>query len=313
MYSSIGIVQAADGRLEALRTEESTVSDQPARRGTIRIVTDTTANLPPGYAEAHHIEMVPQVIIFGQESFLEAYEISSGEFVRRLKTSAHLPKTAAPPPGKFVEAYRRQLAEAETIISIHPTADARGTVRSAQTAKEESFADADIRIIDTRTIGGAMGAMVMAATEWAEAGVAADEIVRRVQAMIPRSRTYFVIRTLEFLQKGGRIGGASALVGSILQIKPILEIRGGRVEVLEKVRVQNRAMNRLLELVSEQCPRTAEARPCVMHIEALEEGRRVAAELQSMLGLSDIPLYELGAAITTHAGPGVIGISFLVE
>ena len=288
------------------------MSDQPGRRERIRIVTDTTVNLPPGYAEAHHIEVVPQVIIFGEESFLEAYEISSAEFVRRLKTSSQLPKTAAPPPGEFVEAYRRQLAEADTIISIQPTTDASGTVRSAQTAKEESFPEADIRIIDTRTIGGGMGAMVMAATEWVEAGLGADEIVRRIQDMIPRSRTYFVIRTLEFLQRGGRIGGAAALMGSLLQIKPILEIRNGRVEVLEKVRAQNRAMSRMLELVAEQCPRSPEARLNVMQIDALEEGQRVVAELREALGIADIPLYELGAAITTHGGPGVVGVSFLV-
>ncbi len=289
------------------------MSDQTGQKVPVRIITDTTVNLPPGYAEAHHIEVVPQVIIFGQESLLEAYEITTAEFVQRLKTSPHLPKTAAPPPGEFVAAYGRQLAQAETIISIHPTTEASGTVRSAQTAKEESFPDADIRIIDTRTLGGGMGAMVMAATEWAEAGVDADEIVRRVQAMIPRSRTYFVIRTLEYLQKGGRIGGASALLGGILQIKPILEIRNGRVDVLEKVRVQNRAVGRMLELVAEQCPRTPEARVNVMQIDALEEGQRLVDELRSTLGLSDIPLYELGAAITTHGGPGVVGISFLVE
>lgn len=289
------------------------MSDQSGRKVPVRIVTDTTVNLPAGYAEAHHIEVVPQVIIFGEESLLESYEISSAEFVRRLKTSAQLPKTAAPPPGELVAAYRRQLAEAETILSIHPTSEASGTVRSAQTAKEQSFPEADIRIIDTRTVGGGMGAMVMAATEWAEVGLSADEIVRRVADMIPRSRTYFVVRTLEFLQKGGRIGGATALLGSILQIKPILELRSGRVEALEKVRVQSRAMARMLELVAEQCPRSPEARVCVMQVDVPEEGQRVVAELQSMLGLSDIPLYELGAAITTHAGPGVIGVSFLVD
>jgi fatty acid-binding protein DegV len=101
-------------------------------------------------------------------------------------------------------------------------------------------------------------------------------------------------------------------MGSLLQIKPILEIRNGRVEVLEKVRAQNRAMGRMLELVAEQCPRAPEARVNVMQIDALEEGQRVVAELREVLGIADIPLYELGAAITTHGGPGVVGVSFLV-
>src|SRR5512136_348099 len=118
----------------------------------VRIVTDTTAVLPFDYLTAHHVENVPQIILFGEESFQEDYELTYADFVRRLRASDKLPKTAAPPPGLLVEAYRRQLAEADTVLSIHPSTDVSGTVRSAMTAKEE-FPNADIRILDTRTIG----------------------------------------------------------------------------------------------------------------------------------------------------------------
>jgi len=289
------------------------VSEQPKRKAAVRIVTDTTAVLPPEYIAAHALEVVPQVIIFGEESFLENVELSTEEFIRRLKSSAQLPKTAAPPPGEFVKAYARQLAAADAVVSIHPTSDASGTVRSAEIAREQSFRDADIRIIDTRTIAGCLGAMVMAAVEWAEAGLGADEIVRRVRAMIPRSRSYFLVSTLEYLQRGGRIGGAAALLGSVLQIKPILEIRGGRVEPLEKVRVQSRARERLLELVVQQCPRSPQAYPCVMHSDSLAEAESLAADLGAALGLGPLPVYEVGAAITTHGGPGILGVGFFVE
>lgn len=288
------------------------MGNQSVQRNRVRIVTDTTASLPAGYAQAHALEVVPQVIIFGAESYLEDYELTSQEFIRRLKSSSVLPKTAAPPPGTIIEAYRRLLAQADTIVSIHPSADVSGTIRSAQTAMEE-FPGADIRILDMRTLGGNLGAMVMSAVEWAESGAGADEIVERLQAMIPRSRTYFVLRTLEYLQKGGRIGGAAALMGSLLQIKPILEIRGGRVEVLEKVRVQNRAVERLVDLVVQECPRSREARLCVMHADAPEDAQRVVAALATALGLDDIPLYHLGAAITTHGGPGTLGVGFFVD
>ena len=286
------------------------MGDRPQHRRRVSIVTDTTASLPPGYAAAHEVEVVPQVIIFGAESYLEDYEISSDEFIRRLKTSPQLPRTAAPPPGKFVEAYRRQLDRAETVISIHPSADVSGTVRSAFAAKEEAFPDADIRIFDTRTVGGNLGSMVMDAVRWAESGVGADEILRRLQAIVPHHRTYFLIRTLEYLQRGGRIGGAAALVGSVLQIKPILEIRDGHVEVLEKVRAQHRAEERLIELVVQQCPRSPAAHLCVMQADALADAERVVANLKTVLGLADIPLYNLGAAITTHGGPGILGVGF---
>jgi DegV family protein with EDD domain len=278
--------------------------------GKIRIVTDTTAVLSPEYLAAHHVENVPQIILFGEESFQEDYELSYAEFVRRLRASPQLPKTAAPPPGLLVEAYRRQLAEAQTVISIHPSTDVSGTVRSAMTAKDEAFPDADIRILDTRTVGSNLATMVMLAVEWSESGVTADEIMRRLQAMIPCSRIYFLVATLEYLQKGGRIGGAAALVGSVLQIKPILQLKDGRVEPLEKIRTHNHALERLKELVIAQCPRSPDAHMSVMNADELEAAQRLAGELQSTFGFDHVPIYNVGASITTHGGPGILAVGF---
>jgi len=280
--------------------------------GKIRIVTDTTAVLPQEYTVAHHVEVVPQIILFGQESFQEDYELSYSEFIRRLRSAPELPKTAAPEPRLLIEAFRRQLAEAETVIAIHPSTDVSGTVRSAITAKEEAFPEADIRVIDSRTVGSNLASMVIDAVEWAESGVSADEIMNRLQAMIPRSRIYFLVATLEYLRKGGRIGGASALVGSVLQIKPILQLKDGRVEPLEKVRTHRHALERLKELVIEQCPRTPSAHLSVMNADELEAARRLAEELKSKLGFERVPIYNVGASITTHGGPGILAASFFV-
>ncbi len=276
----------------------------------IRIVTDTTATLPPGFAAAHQIVVVPQIVLFGQDSFFEDVSMTYAEFIRRLKISPQLPKTAAPLVGDLLDAYRRQLASAQTILSIHPSSDVSGTVRSALTAKQEEFINADIRILDTRQVGGNLASMVIAATEWAESGVSADEIMRRLQAMVPRGRTYFVIATLEYLQKGGRIGGASALIGSALQIKPILELQNGKVEVLEKIRTHRHALTRLKELVVEQCLRSPDARVCVMHADDRPVAQQLQRDLQTALGLQAIPIYTIGASITTHAGPGTVGVGF---
>ncbi len=283
-----------------------------ATQSNIRIVTDTPATLPEGYAPAHQIEVAPQIILFGQESFREEVDLSYAEFIRRLKAASQLPKTAAPQVSDMIEAYRRQLAAARTVISIHPSSEVSGTVRSAQTTKAEAFPDADIRIIDTRTVAGNLASLVIAATEWAESGVSADEIVNRLNALIPRGRTYFLVATLEYLQKGGRIGGASALIGSALQIKPILEIKEGRVEPLEKVRTYHHALERLKQLVIEQCPRSPEARLSVMHADDLVAAQRLAADLKAATGFRDVPIYSLGAAITTHGGPGALAAGFFV-
>jgi DegV family protein with EDD domain len=296
------------------------VSAQGDRRKTIvgsvpvaiRIVTDTTACLPREFIAAHPVEVVPQVIRFGQESFLEDVEISYPEFVRRLKSSAELPSTAAPLVGDFLKAYQRQLASASTLLSIHPSEEVSGTVRSALTARAHSFPDSDIRILDTRTVGANLASMVMDAVGWAEGEVAADEIMRRLQAMIPRGRIYFLVATLKYLQKGGRIGGASALIGSALQIKPILQLEDGKVGVLEKVRTHHKALERLMELVAAECPRSPEAHLSVMHADALEMAQGFAARLMSSLGFEGVPIYSVGSAITTHAGPGTLAVGFFV-
>jgi DegV family protein with EDD domain len=276
----------------------------------IRIVTDTTAALPPEYARAHQIEVVPQIINFGAASFLEGVTLEYGEFIRRLKSSPQLPKTAAPQPGDLIDAYRRQLAHAQTIISIHPSSEVSGTVRSAQTAKNDAFPNADIRILDSRLVAGNLASMVIAATEWAEQGVGADEIIARLQVMIPRGRIYFLVATLEYLQRGGRIGGAAALIGTALQIKPILEMRNGRVEVLEKVRTYHHALARLKELVIEQCPRSPDAHLCVMHSDDLTGAQQLVADFQAALNARAIPIYHSSASITTHVGPGALAVGF---
>ena len=206
-------------------------------------------------------------------------------------------------------AYRRQLAEADTILSIHPSTDISGTVRSAETAKED-FPGADIRILDSRTVGGNLATCVQLAVAWAESGVSADDIMARLQALIPRGRIYFLVATLEYLQRGGRIGGATALIGSVLQIKPLLELREGRIEALEKVRTHHLALARLSELVRERCPRSPEAHLCVMHADDEREAQNLARGLQTSLGAEAIPIYHLGAAITTHAGPGALAVGF---
>ncbi len=283
-----------------------------ANSSRVRIVTDTLATLPADYIAAHPVEVVPQVINFGEESFLEETNLTYAEFLRRLKNSAQLPTTAAPPPGEFVSAYRKQLASARTVLSIHPSTEVSGTVRSATTAKETEFADADIRIIDTRTIGANLAVLVMQAVEWAEGGVDADEIVRRLNTMIPCGRVYFLVPTLEYLRKGGRIGGAAALIGSALQIKPLLQIKDGQVQVLEKVRTHNQAFERLKQLVVEQCPRSPTAHISVMHADDLVNAQRLVSDLKAALGITEIPLYGVGAVISTHSGPSTVGVGFFV-
>lgn len=275
----------------------------------IRLVTDTTAVLSRDYCQQHDVVLIPQIIRFGEESYLEGIEMDEPEFLRRLVASPTLPATAAPSPGLFDDTFKRAAEAGDTIIAIHPSKDVSGTVASAFTAKS-MYPNADIRIVDTRTVGGNLAEMVKLAAEWRDAQLPADEIVDRLQALLPRLRTYFVVATLEYLHKNGRIGGASRLIGSVLQIKPILQLADGRVEAFDKVRTHHKALERLKELVMAECPRSPESHLNVMHADALGEAQRLRDDLCRVLGVYDIPLYSVGPAITTHAGPGTLAVGF---
>ena len=275
----------------------------------VKIITDTLACLSEEYARQHEIPIIPQVIYFGNESYLEGVTMDIATFMRRLVSSPVLPKTAAPPPELFCEAFERFVPSAEPILCIHPSAEVSGTVRSALTAAEE-FPGADIRVIDTRLIASPLGTVVRLAVKWAEEGMSADEIQKRVLEMSQRCHIYFLVATLEYLQKGGRIGGAQALLGSLLQIKPILAFRDGRVEPYEKERTHKRALARLKELALTQIPRDREGYLTVLHAGVPEEGAALARELRAALSLAEVPLYHVPPAIITHGGPGILGVAF---
>lgn len=278
----------------------------------IKIVTDTTAVLAPDYCAQHDITLVPQIIRFGEDTYREGLDLSEADFLQRLKTAPGLPATAAPPPGLFDEAYREAAEHGQTILSIHPSSDVSGTVASAHAARE-LYANADIRVLDMRTVAGNLGEAVKQAVDWRAAGLSADEIEARLRALIPRSRTYFLVATLEYLRRNGRIGGAAKLVGSMLQIKPILQLSDGHVEPLDKVRTHQKAKERLKELILAECPRDPAACLCVMHADAAAEAQELRAALSAALQIADIPIYSLGAAITTHAGPGTLGVGFFAK
>jgi DegV family protein with EDD domain len=275
----------------------------------VHIITDTTSCLPKAFSIQHQVPVIPQVISFGEESFLEEVDIDIPTFLEKLRHSPILPKTAAPPPELFIKEFRRLVPSGKPILCIHPSADVSGNVRSAQTAALE-FPNADIRIIDTRLVASPLGTLVQLAAVWAEQGQSADIIERQVRTMALRCRIYFLVSTLEYLVKGGRIGGAQALIGSLLQIKPILTFRDGKVDQFEKERTMKNAIARLRELVRTQIGQKSEGYLSVMHGGVPQQGKDLADALKAELDLPDIPIYDMPPAIVTHGGPGILGVGF---
>jgi DegV family protein with EDD domain len=278
----------------------------------VKIITDTTSGLPAQTAQRYNIPVIPQVIIFGTDSYLEGIEIDKTTFLKRLTSERELPKTAAPPPDLFAKEFERLVPEGEPILCIHPSAEVSGTVRAATVAARD-FPEADIRVIDTRFIASPLATMVTLAAEWAEAGDDADSIEARLHELIPRGRLYFLVATLEYLAKGGRIGGAAALLGSVLRVKPILTFQDGQVNQFERERTQKRAVARLKELVLGQIPGDGSGHLSVMHGGVPDQGQVLAEDLGAQLGLSQIPILDIPPAITTHAGPGILGVGFFVD
>ena len=274
-----------------------------------RVVADTTCGLPPDIYRRLGIPMIPQVINFGAESFREGVDIDAAGFLSRLRAGKDLPKTAAPYPGDFIDVFRECLARGESVVCAHPSADVSGTVRSAEIARQD-FPDADIRIIDTRTIAGPLATLVLEADALAKQGASADAVEAHVRGLMPRARIYFLVDTLEYLRRGGRIGGAAALMGAVLQIKPILTFREGRVDQFERERTKKKALARIKELIMSDSARGADAHVTVMHADALAEAEELAGDLRTALGAGEVLVMDLVPAVVTHAGPGTLAFGF---
>ncbi len=276
------------------------------------IVADTTCGLPRDLLAKRGIPLIPQIVMFGEQAYHDDTELDTASFLQKLKASATLPKTAAPEPPLYYPIYENARAKGESVIVIAPSAKLSGTVRSAETAAQE-FPGLDVRVIDSFTISCNLGALVLIADDLAKAGKPVDEIEAHIRSLIPRGRIFFVVDTLEYLAKGGRIGGAKRLLAELLEIKPILTLREGQVEPFEQQRTKKRALERLVEVVAAECPKKPEAHLTVVQAEAESEAQQFAAKLKTVIPLPEIPIYELPPAIVTHGGPKTMGVGFFAD
>ena len=275
------------------------------------IVADTTCGLPRQILQQRGIPLIPQVVTFGDQSYHDDKDLDTATFLGKLKASPALPKTAAPEPALYFPIFEEARKMGESVIVVAPTAKASGTVRSAQTAAQE-YRDVDIHVVDTQTISCNLGSLVLVADNMAKTGCSADEIVTKLNDMIPRGRLYFVVDTLEYLAKGGRIGGAKKLLAELLEIKPILQVKDGQIEPFEQQRTKKRALARLVEVTTESCKGGDNSHLCVLQVAAEKEAESLVEELKARISVSNIPIYELPPAIVVHAGPKAMGLGFFI-
>ncbi|MFH8485760.1 DegV family protein [Streptomyces longisporoflavus] len=272
----------------------------------VAIVTDSTAYLPQRTMERHGITAVPLTVVLGDQALEEGTEISARSLALALQKRRSV-TTSRPSPEVFAQTYRR-VAEsgASAIVSLHLSAEFSGTYDAAVLAAKD--APVPVRVVDTGMVAMALGFCALSAAEAAETGGSADEAVTAAEKRAANTSAYFYVDTLDYLRRGGRIGAAQALLGSALAVKPLLELDGGRIEMLEKVRTASKAIARLEEIAVERAG-ADRVDIAVHHLSAPERASTLADRLRDRLpDLAELHVSEVGAVIGAHTGPGLLGV-----
>ena len=271
----------------------------------VKIVTDSTSDIPAELVAKLGIVVVPSYIMFGAESYRDGVELSRRQFYEKLVSSKLIPSTAAPPPASYQEVYSQLAQETEEVVSIHLASRYSAIYNSAAVAAE-AVSGARIAVIDSEQVTMGYGWLVVAAAEAAQRGASYDEIVALVEEMKPRTRVLAALGTLEYLHRGGRVDWIQAMVGTLLRVKPIIEIRIGEVGLVERARTLKRSLHRLLALVQELGPLE---RAIVLHTNAPDLASGFADELQRVHPDWNRLIEQAGVTVASHAGPGAVGVA----
>lgn len=272
----------------------------------VAVVTDSTAYLPEDLAASCGVRVTPVLVIVAGKGYEEGLQIQPWQVAEALREWKVI-TTSRPTPADFLSQYEAAAqAGADAVVSVHLSSQMSGTYESAVLAARD--APIPVSVVDSRSVGMGLGFAVLAAADAARAGASQADVAAAAEFVAAGARVLFYVDTLEFLRRGGRMGVASAAVGTALRVKPILQLLDGRVAPLEKARTANKALARLVDLTVELAA-DGNMSVAVQHLAAAERAEEVAAELAVRLGMSDIPLNEVGAVVGAHVGPGMVSVS----
>lgn len=277
----------------------------------VRLVTDSTSYIPAGLREELNISVVSLSVSFETDTCKEM-EISNSVFYDRMFKAGRVPTSSQPTPHDFCIVFERIVSVKDAVLGIFISSDMSGTYRTALKARDMTlvkYPDAVIEIIDSRSNCMELGFAVLAAARAARKGEPIKVVKDEAYHVMARSRFLFVPETLEYLKKGGRIGGASALLGYILQIRPILTVINGKTEVLDKVRTKAKAVQDILEMVFKDIRQKGLGEIAVHHIDCAGEGKKLAGIIGEKLSV-EVPVYDIGPVIGLHVGPGTVGVVY---
>jgi DegV family protein with EDD domain len=279
----------------------------------VAVVTDSTANIPAELTEGFPIYSVPLQVIWGASTYRDGIDLQASEFYTKLQNTKVMPSTSQATPAVFTELYGKLIEEGYQIVSIHISGKLSGTLDSAEQAKRE-FPNEKIELVDSETTSMALGFNVLNVARAAAQGATLPECVDLANQARTKTGILFAVNTLEFLRRGGRIGGAAAFLGTALNLKPLLELRNGRIEAVERVRTMNKAIDRLLDLFEERIGGNKPVRIASLHANAPAEALQLLERARQRFGEGDISAStysEISPVLGTHTGPGCMGLAFL--
>ena len=278
----------------------------------IRIIADSTCYLPKEYIDKYNVSIVSLNVLLNGKSYRET-DLENDWFYKEMSKSPSIPTSSQPSIDDFYKAIESQVKEGHDIVGIFLSSDMSGTFSTSNLVKEmilEKYPNANIVMLDSRSNCMQAGYAILEAAKAAADNKSLDEVVSIAKSVIENSKFIFVPDTLDYLKKGGRIGGAAALFGSLLQIKPILTVTDGKTTVLTKVRTKKKAIDKIIDTVMEQNLRSPIKGLIVHHINCESEGQELANKLQDKLGISNIKIQSIGPIIGLHVGPGSIGVAY---
>ncbi len=278
----------------------------------VALVTDSTAYIPQELIEKYHITVTPQILIWGDETFEDGVDIQPEAFYQRLKNAKIMPTTSQVSIVNMQKAFSGLIEKGYDVLGIFISAKLSGTIQSAQQALEAlGSAASKVAIVDSNATAMAMGFQVLTVARAAADGASLADCVRLAEKAREHTGVYFAVDTLEFLHRGGRIGGAQRFLGSALNLKPILMLENGRIEAVDRVRTRTKALERLIELVAEKVKDKSPIRLATLHANAEQEAREVLQKASQQLQATETVFSEVSPVIGTHAGPGTIGLAYM--
>lgn len=278
----------------------------------IAFVTDSTGYIPPEYSADLNITILPQVLIWGDQTYRDGVDIQPDEFYARLRTAKVMPSTSQVSPGTMQDAFQKLIEQEFEVVGVFVSAKLSGTMQSAIQGREALGAAGEkVRLVDSDSVAMAMGFHVLAAARAARDGASLPDCVAIAEKARSHTGVYFAVDTLEFLHRGGRIGGATRFIGTTLNLKPVLQLRNGRVEPIERIRTKGRALERIVELVEEQTRGKTPVRLATLHANALKDAQTVLEDATRRVGAVESILTEVSPVVGTHAGPGTVGLAYM--